>query len=61
MSVPGEEGGQDYDDILGFPGDGFNDCGVRSVWVWGGWGCVCCVNEIVRIVSMEWVLWHRCE
>jgi hypothetical protein len=25
MSVPEEEGGQDYDDILGFPGDGFLD------------------------------------
>jgi hypothetical protein len=25
MSVPEEEGGQDYDDILGFPGDGFKD------------------------------------
>ncbi len=22
---PEEEGGQDYDDILGFPGDGFKD------------------------------------
>ena len=25
MSAPVEEGGQDYDDILGFPGDGFKD------------------------------------
>ena len=25
MSAPEEEGGQDYDDILGFPGDGFRD------------------------------------
>ena len=25
MSVPSEEGGQDDDDILGFPGDGFED------------------------------------
>ena len=25
MSVPAAEGGQDYDDILGFPGDGFKD------------------------------------
>ena len=25
MSVPEAEGGQDQDDILGFPGDGFKD------------------------------------
>ena len=25
MSAPVTEGGQDYDDILGFPGDGFQD------------------------------------
>ena len=25
MSTPEVEGGQDYDDILGFPGDGFKD------------------------------------
>ena len=25
MSAPEAEGGQDYDDILGFPGDGFKD------------------------------------
>jgi hypothetical protein len=25
MSVPETEGGQDHDDILGFPGDGFQD------------------------------------
>jgi hypothetical protein len=25
MSVPEAEGGQDHDDILGFPGDGFQD------------------------------------
>ena len=25
MSVSVSEGGQDYDDILGFPGDGFKD------------------------------------
>jgi hypothetical protein len=25
MSAPAAEGGQDYDDILGFPGDGFKD------------------------------------
>jgi hypothetical protein len=25
MSAPQAEGGQDYDDILGFPGDGFKD------------------------------------
>jgi hypothetical protein len=25
MSAPETEGGQDYDDILGFPGDGFKD------------------------------------
>jgi hypothetical protein len=25
MFAPEEEGGQDYGDILGFPGDGFND------------------------------------
>jgi hypothetical protein len=25
MSAPKEEGAQDYDDILGFPGDGFKD------------------------------------
>ena len=28
MSTPTTEGGQDYDDILGFPGDGFQDKGV---------------------------------
>ncbi len=25
MSAPESKGGQDYDDILGFPGDGFKD------------------------------------
>jgi hypothetical protein len=25
MSAPALEGGQDYDDIMGFPGDGFVD------------------------------------
>ena len=25
MSAPEEEGGQDYDDMFGFPGDGFKD------------------------------------
>ena len=28
MSVPEEEGGKDYDDILGFPEDGFKDKNV---------------------------------
>ncbi len=29
MSVPETEGGQDHDDILGFPGDGFQDPETR--------------------------------
>jgi hypothetical protein len=30
MSAPEEEGGQDYDDFLGFPGDGFKDKDVTD-------------------------------
>jgi hypothetical protein len=54
MSAPVEEGGQDYDDILGFPGDGFKDkddtnCNGDSLTL-----CVCvpCIHSFIRVFNI---------